>query len=175
MHGVLATEDREMLNYLEPGNDFAGKGIYILLIKLRADREITIGRLGLFHFKRGIYAYVGSALGGFKSRIRRHLKKNKKLQWHIDYLLEFADISDVLTIETNKRLECAVARALGEHFEAVLGFGSSDCKCKSHLFFSPNARELQLRAMEILNLLGYNTKKFQIPRTKFQIFSNGED
>lgn len=155
---VISPKDNYMCNDFETDGKLSGKGVYVLLMKLEVTREINIGRLGLIHFKRGTYAYIGSAMSGFKGRLGYHLKKNKTPHWHIDYLLESAVISDVLTIETEVRLECAIARALGEHFESIPGFGSSDCQCKSHLFFAPNAGELRLRATEILNLLAMQLK-----------------
>jgi len=63
------------------------KGSYILLIKLLKDSEIKVGSLGTISFKKGFYVYVGSAMGGLEQRINRHLRKNKKTFWHIDYLL----------------------------------------------------------------------------------------
>ena len=33
------------------------KGTYVLILHLKSDRTIRIGRLGRFHFLRGYYAY----------------------------------------------------------------------------------------------------------------------
>jgi len=112
------------------------KGSYILLIQLSEEQTITSGRLKATYFPRGDYAYVGSAMGGFKSRLNRHLKSDKKLHWHIDYLLEKAVISEIILCETKDRTECAIAQALSCQFDSIPGFGSSDCKCRSHLFFA---------------------------------------
>jgi Uri superfamily endonuclease len=60
------------------------KGVYALLIKLGEDEEITCGRLGLIKFKKGFYAYIGSAMNLLENRVRRHIKKQKKTFWHID-------------------------------------------------------------------------------------------
>lgn len=130
-----------------------GKGDYLLLIRLSTAREITVGRLGTINFKPGGYVYVGSALGGLKNRIERHLRKERKFHWHIDYLLEYAHVDNILTIVTDKSLECDLAEFLGRHFDSVPHFGSSDCKCKSHLFYSRNITELRQRAAEAVNLL----------------------
>ena len=108
----------------------------MLLIQLPEEQTITIGSLKAIYFPRGYYAYVGSAMGGFKSRLNRHLKSNKKPHWHIDYLLEKASISEIILSETKDRVECAVAQALSHQFDSIPGFGSSDCKCRSHLFFA---------------------------------------
>ena len=127
------------------------KGSYILLIKLPTEQTIRIGGLNVVQFSRGYYAYVGSAMGGFKSRLNRHLKGNKRLHWHIDYLLQKASISGIILGETNDRAECAVAQALSRHFDSIPGFGSSDCKCRSHLFFA--ADEMKSTIPAILNQL----------------------
>ena len=114
------------------------KGSYVLLIPLPEEQTITTGRLKATYFPRGYYAYVGSAMGGFKSRLNRHLKSDKKPHWHIDYLLEKATISEIILCETKDRIECAIAQALSCQFDSIPGFGSSDCKCRSHLFFATN-------------------------------------
>jgi len=127
------------------------KGSYILLIKLSEGQTIKIGGLKTIHFPGGYYAYVGSAMGGFKSRLRHHLNDNKRLHWHIDYLLQKASISSIILGETNDRAECAVAQALSRQFDSIPGFGSSDCKCQSHLFFATD--EMKSTILAILKLL----------------------
>ncbi len=132
------------------------KGSYTLLIQLPEEQTITTGRLKATYFPRGYYAYVGSAMGGFKSRLNRHLKSDKKPHWHIDYLLEKASISEIILYETKDRTECAIAQALSGQFESIPGFGSSDCKCRSHLFFA--ADEMKSAIIAILNSLGMKPK-----------------
>ena len=112
------------------------KGSYVLLIELAEEQAINTGSLKTIYFPRGYYAYVGSAMGGFKSRLSRHLKSDKKPHWHIDYLLEKAYISEIILYETEDRVECPIAQALSCQFDSIPGFGSSDCKCRSHLFFA---------------------------------------
>jgi sugar fermentation stimulation protein A len=128
------------------------KGSYVLVIELPEEQEIAIGSLKVIHFLRGYYAYVGSALGGLKPRLSRHLKKNKKLRWHIDYLLQKASIENIIICETGERIECTIARALSLKFDSIPGFGSSDCKCSSHLFFTTEKMEQEI--MTTLNSLG---------------------
>ena len=125
-------------------------GSYILLIKLPEERTITIGSLKALHFLRGYYAYVGSAMSGFKTRISRHLKSNKKLHWHIDYLLDKASITGIICSETTARAECIIAQALSRQFDSVPGFGCSDCRCHSHLLFSANENQIKSTIMAIL-------------------------
>ncbi len=114
------------------------KGVYILVMQLVRERVITVGRLGRFTFPHGYYIYVGSALGGFAGRINRHLKRKKRMQWHIDYLLEAADLLWVDLYETRDssdecRLCAQVAKLKGASIVAP-NFGASDCRCKSHLY-----------------------------------------
>ena len=129
------------------------KGSYVLLIRLPEDETVPTGRLGPVHFSHGYYAYTGSALGGLQPRLDRHLRTEKKLHWHIDYLLEKARIEEIVTCHTSERMECTIARSLGERFELIPGFGSSDCRCRSHLFFSPTGMtEIVLQVLNTLYL-----------------------
>ena len=108
------------------------KGTYILLIELPDSTEIQVGHLGKIQFKTGFYAYVGSALGGLEARISRHRRKEKKIHWHIDYLLSEARTKEVYVGEGK---ECDIAKKLADYLPCVRGFGSSDCDCESHLFY----------------------------------------
>jgi len=120
------------------------KGSYILLIELKDDREILVGKFGKQYFKKGFYLYVGSSLNSLEKRINRHLRKKKKLHWHIDYLLQYASIVDVFYINDTHRRECSIAETLSKNLPSILGFGCTDCKCKSHLFYDS---EKELRAL----------------------------
>ena len=137
------------------------KGSYLLVISLPAEQEIAVGSLGAVHFSGGYYAYVGSAVGGFKSRLNRHLRKDKTPKWHIDYLLQKAAIKSIIICEAEERVECAIAQALRREFESIPGFGSSDCKCPSHLFFA--AEEMEQEIMTALNSLGLKPKLLENP------------
>ncbi|PMQ02437.1 MAG: endonuclease [Dictyoglomus sp. NZ13-RE01] len=112
------------------------KGIYILLINVEKDLKINVGSLGKIDFKKGIYCYVGSAQNNLEKRILRHISKNKRKFWHVDYLLSnrWANVIGVIYIEADKNMECKIARELEKKKDFIPKFGSSDCKCKSHLF-----------------------------------------
>jgi Uri superfamily endonuclease len=118
-------------------------GGYVLLARLPERQTVKAGRLPARSFSGGYYAYAGSALNGIPARVRRHLSPAKKIHWHIDYLLQKATVTDIITGETKDRVECAIARSIGARFESIPGFGSSDCGCSSHLFFSPEPEELK--------------------------------
>ena len=94
------------------------KGSYVLIIKLPQEQTITIGSLREVHFPRGYYAYVGSGMGGVEPRVSRHLRRNKKPHWHIDYLREKALVADIIICETEDRVECTIAQALGSQFDS---------------------------------------------------------
>ena len=139
--------------------DAKSKGSYVLLVRIPEEHKITIGELETIRFPAGEYAYVGSALNGLKSRLNRHLRREKKLRWHIDYLLQRASITDIILCETKERIECTIAQALKGQFVAIPSFGASDCKCNSHLFFAP--KEMKTTIMVILNHLSIKSRLAQ--------------
>lgn len=113
------------------------KGSYLLILALERAEELEVGRLGRISFPAGLYLYCGSALNGVEARVARHLRKEKRLHWHIDRLLASGEAVGALVILGEERLECRMADLLAEH-ETILrpinGFGCSDCSCRSHLF-----------------------------------------
>jgi len=111
------------------------KGAYVLLIELKTDKQIQIGKLGKIYFKKGFYVYVGSALNNLEKRIQRHLSLEKKMHWHVDYLLNHANITDVFYKEKNEKIECNIARKFAKSLKGINGFGCSDCNCQSHLYY----------------------------------------
>jgi Uri superfamily endonuclease len=117
-------------------------GIYVLLINMERDVDLTVGAKGRIQFKKGLYAYVGSGQINLEQRIKRHLKKEKRKFWHIDYLLSScaAKIVKVFFREAEKTEECTVAITIGKKNTPIIGFGCSDCKCRSHLFYTQNFR-----------------------------------
>jgi len=119
------------------------RGTYVLLIHVPYEVQLSIGALGDLKLEAGYYAYVGSALGGLQARVQRHVSGDKKIHWHIDHLLTRGRVIDVIQGETKERKECAVAGELAKHLKTIAGFGSSDCKCESHLFYSLDFNELR--------------------------------
>lgn len=117
------------------------KGSYVLIIKLDERKKIKVGSLGSIEFKPGYYAYIGSAMNGIENRVRRHLREEKKIRWHIDYLLQHARVDEVYYKEGEEKEECRIASLFNMHY--IPKFGSSDCNCKSHLFYSDNKEEIK--------------------------------
>jgi len=121
-------------------------GTYVLVVSLPCDREIDVGGLGRLHFEAGWYLYVGSALGGLWARIGRHLRRHKRLHWHIDHLLRYGTVVEIWYCESSERLECVWARVLADlpgvkPFWAA--FGATDCSCRTHLFYSEAKPEVE--------------------------------
>jgi len=116
------------------------RGLYLLVIRLKESHRISVGKLPETTFKEGIYLYVGRARRGLKARLKRHLRKQKKLFWHVDYLLQKAEI-DEIWINSNSLNECRIVLEIKKIFKSSLyplkKFGSSDCACPSHLFYLP--------------------------------------
>lgn len=139
-------------------------GTYVLCLKLNDTSQIKIGKLGAFDFKKGFYFYVGSAFGpgGIQARCGHHIKISDKPRWHIDYLRKHCVLEDIIYSDEPHHLEHQWASMISsiESIETpVAGFGSSDCKCPGHLFFSP------IDAMDnILNNKKYHFKLLKVPR-----------
>ncbi len=134
------------------------KGVYCLVISVQKDIDVEIGAIGRKAFKKGKYVYVGSAQNSLEKRTARHFRegKDKKIRWHIDYLLENAKAKPEKALYKNagKQEECAIALHLAKTEEPVKGFGCSDCKCGSHLF-----RMKSLKGLDNLKLKNLKLKK----------------
>ncbi len=115
---------------------------YQLWIALRQPLRIGIGRLGVLDFPAGVYVYTGSAKRNLEARIARHCRRDKRLRWHIDYLLAAPGV-ELVCIGRSARGECALNRATGGEV-VTPGFGASDCRkaCGSHLrYLGPRRRD----------------------------------
>lgn len=112
------------------------KGAYCLVILVLKDIEIRVGSLGKIRFDKGKYVYVGSALNNLEKRVERHLTEGKKIFWHIDYLLSNPNtkIEEVYYKKSGEKKECKIANKVKNNGDPIKDFGSSDCKCESHLF-----------------------------------------
>lgn len=113
-------------------------GCYQLKVKIKQNISLKIGALGICNFPKGDYVYTGSAMKNLSQRIARHQRKEKKLRWHIDYLLSHSEVElvEVAVFPSEIKEECFYNQKLiNKKAEVpVKGFGSSDCKkCPSHL------------------------------------------
>ncbi|MFP3091262.1 DNA/RNA nuclease SfsA [Treponema sp. TIM-1] len=115
----------------------SNRGNYLILLKIPKPTEIVAGSLGSRLYAPGWYVYAGSAQKNLSTRINRHLRKiRKQKHWHLDYLTPHAETIKALPIFSYRNLECSLAKALADlGGGAVPGFGCSDCRCKSHLYY----------------------------------------
>ena len=135
----------------------AEAGTYALVLSCRVETAIQVGRLASLRLRRGFYVYVGSAFGsgGLRGRIAHHLKVSERPHWHIDYLRAHARLEEVWCCRDAERREhqwASAVQAMRGAEMPVAGFGASDCRCRSHLYFfkrRPSRRILQrkLRAL----------------------------
>lgn len=143
--------------YLE--REIEDRGSYLVILQLKKEQSLAIGKLGPLSFRKGFYVYVGSAMAHLSRRLERHRRISKNCHWHIDYLRCAADLTAALPIRASERLECLLADSLARlaHW-SVPGFGCSDCTCASHLFgFESNP--LQEAAFQQI-LLYYRMDRF---------------
>ncbi len=114
-------------------------GAYQLILRVPATR-LSVGALGTWEVDEGTYVYSGSALGGVRQRVLRHLRPAGAIRWHIDYLRAVGRIIAIRFVLSPHRLECslheAAMRVPGAR-EPIPGFGASDCRCQSHLALLP--------------------------------------
>ena len=108
-------------------------GIYQPLVRLRRPVTIRVGVLGRVNFLAGWYVYTGSARNGLHQRIRRHLRRETRKHWHIGYLLAVADDLETFVMPGTTVTECQLHGRLSDGEVVVPGFGSSDCRRRSHL------------------------------------------
>ncbi len=155
------------------------QGVYTLIIFLSQGKKITIGKLGIAFFPAGYHVYTGSALGRSSTslfgRIRRHLSKEKKKHWHIDYLLDtsISKVVHVILSETTLRKEHEVVNNLeaNSKFRTIMkGFGSSDCRsgCIAHLkyYSGQELSDLENLICEAYRSVGLRPKKLEASLVK---------
>ncbi|MDR0912275.1 MAG: GIY-YIG nuclease family protein [Methanobrevibacter sp.] len=114
------------------------KGLYCLIIFNNEDKCLKIGSLKHIFFKKGYYVYIGSAMNSLIARLKRHLSKDKKKHWHVDYFLSSknVEIEEIFYYVGEKRLECEIAKLING--KEINSFGCSDCNCNSHLKYFNN-------------------------------------
>jgi len=121
-------------------------GLYLLVLGLKRGQTIKAGKLPETYFKAGLYLYVGRAKRGLRKRLERHLRKDKKLFWHIDYFLRVAKVMGIW-VKINSLDECRTVSQIRKFSKKSeipqKKFGASDCRCRSHLVFLPAAEELE--------------------------------
>ena len=113
-------------------------GTYALIMASIEFRCLSVGRLGSMALRPGWYVYVGSAFGpgGVRARLAHHRKLATKPHWHIDHLRPHTVLQRAWYTFDPARREHEWAGVLLQLPGAEVplpGFGSSDCRCPSHL------------------------------------------
>jgi Uri superfamily endonuclease len=155
--------------------DKVTKGVYVLILFLPRARRVVVGKLGTIAFARGFYAYVGSAMGpgGFK-RVARHLDVSegrlRTKKWHVDYFLTVAKVLATVEITTQQTIECKVARELlaNASLACIENFGSSDCRCRSHLFYSPRIDDIENAMRKLISGCRLQTSSVTVAEIDWQ-------
>lgn len=134
----------------------------MLVVSVNQDTLVS-SRSRRWRLPRASYLYVGSAggPGGLAARISRHLRRDKKPFWHIDYLtinnvveveaIVFSTRSYGVSVEA-RLSECLLSKGL----KPIEGFGSSDDKrATSHLYMACCLQEaLSIAVYCMLETLG---------------------
>jgi Uri superfamily endonuclease len=115
-------------------------GTYALVLSSPACRPVVIGKLGTLKVKPGFYVYVGSAFGpgGLLARIGPHRNNTGCPHWHMDYLGKYLGLDEIWYTCDAAHREHQWVKVLSKARGAMVplaGFGSSDCRCKSHLYY----------------------------------------
>ena len=141
------------------------KGSYCLIIYVKKSSKIKIGKkLGQTDFKRGTYVYIGSALNSLESRLQRHLSDDKKMHWHVDYLLknQNSKIAEIIYTENDKKIECELSQYISQKTDGIKDFGCSDCDCDSHLYYFKNKNEAIEQVKNAYDSIALEYKFFKI-------------
>ncbi|GEM_PF-1031858 len=118
---------------------------YVFVLFNQMKRVKTVGRLGRLEFRPGFYLYVGSARKNVLKRVKRHMRATKRIHWHIDYLTTGSGrMKPVDAYIFHGEFECEIAQFLSRMLATIRGFGSSDCRCKGHLFYAGRMPVLKL-------------------------------
>ena len=123
------------------------EGSYVLIIELKSCIRLMVGKLGGFDFPAGWYAYAGNAYGrgGLQSRLRHHLRGARRPHWHVDYLGAKGDIQEIWYgrgRHYGEHLWTACLRSMPHATVVAPGFGSSDCRCETHLVYFPEQPDI---------------------------------
>ncbi|MEI6810239.1 MAG: DUF123 domain-containing protein [bacterium] len=138
--GTRNMSDAEFLALFKQNGLEKAKGAYVVVLHLQTEQTITVGKLGTFTFQAGFYLYCGSASGGLKSRLHRHVCGATKLSYHIDYLRKESVPVEVWITTDKERSEHDWAlrlHATAPRLKPMKLFGATDCRYEEHLFYSP--------------------------------------
>jgi len=135
---------------------------YIIIIFVDKRIRIPVGSLGYIPFEIGYYMYIGSGGRNYMKRINRHYRISKKIRWHIDYLTNLYPPIKTYIIEDTDEYSLS-SFLYSKNFQYVKGFGCTDKKSVSHLFYFKSRVELN-------NAIKMISKRFKITPLDDSIF-----
>ncbi|MFW9977251.1 MAG: DUF123 domain-containing protein [Candidatus Thorarchaeota archaeon] len=152
-------------------------GVYSLIIYIPERLSIKVGARQEETFDDGYWVYIGSAQGKgsttIENRLRRHFRREKKMHWHIDYLLDSnVTLLDAIWSESKENQECKLIEQLLATHRFSLGprsFGAGDCKqgCGSHILRVNDGKNPSKRIEACFERLGLAPKVYaQIDNTR---------
>jgi len=124
------------------------RGGYLLILRLNSDILLSTRSLN-FKLSSGYYIYVGSAMNSLFGRVKHHERTSKKFFWHVDFLLQEAELLFSLMITCFTSPETWLASRLSGH--PIPKFGASDRKDLSHLFYYQTLSEALTDAFRVIN------------------------
>jgi len=113
-------------------------GTYALFLDLEEEVHTEVGALGRCRFPGGLHVYAGSAMNGLRARLARHVRREKRVHWHVDRLTTAAGcrVLGAVVFTSPVLGECEIVGALEGVEDAEVRpprFGASDHGCRGHL------------------------------------------
>ncbi|MGQ9856351.1 MAG: GIY-YIG nuclease family protein [Fervidobacterium sp.] len=124
-----------------------------MLVKINTRTELKVSK-NSWNLMPGLYAYIGSAMNNIEKRILRHLRKNKRKHWHIDYLTEVGEVICAVMFPSENRIEETISKMFSKRFELIPGFGATDLDVDTNLFFVNKIEEF----FELVDFLSFMLK-----------------
>ncbi len=147
-------------------------GVYVLVIEVSQNLHIRVKSGKVFSLESGIYIYVGSALKGLRSRLRRYIeKKFYRKHWHIDYLLDCEGVNirkiifSIVLHWEGERPEVVLSRSISQlDVVPVRGFGCTDLgrKVVANLYRSNMGIDIVNHVVKLMKTLFGNVYEISI-------------
>lgn len=123
------------------GLSAGSSGIYCVVLRVSRPRRLGILRAGGCRVGPGWYVYTGSAKRNLIPRLGRHLRRLKRMRWHIDHLRAVATLRQIWIWPWTFGGECQTNARILQMSNGgfpLKRFGSSDCRCVAHLVAFPS-------------------------------------
>ena len=105
---------------------------------------------------------MGSAKQGLQARVARHRRRDKRVHWHVDYLLSRAEFRVIEVWVSDSRPECHLARTMLSVPAISIPkskLGASDCLCPAHFLAYSGELSALHQYLQDLGLVLYTDSK----------------